>query len=210
MVVIAEPRHAPELSHASGAVHAFESSHIVPVGARVWSQIAMPNAQRIRPTRHMLVAAQLAPSTHGTHVPDALQIPPGHGVSTGAVPPPTHTGAPELHAIVPRAHGPPAIGTHDAPALHGTHVPDGLHTLAGPHGVPAGAGPVAVHVAVPPAQEICPLRHGSLGAHAAPLVHVMHAPIPLQTIPAPQLAPAETNPVATHIGAPETQRRSPF
>lgn len=137
-------------------------------------------------------------------------MPPGHGVSTGATPPPTHTGAPLAHEIVPRAQGPPPVGVHVAPGVHGTHVPVDEHTLVGPHIVPAGAMPVAVHVAAPDAHVICPVLHGVDSMHAAPFEQGMHAPIPLHTVPSPHATPAATKPVATHCATLSTHRRSPI
>lgn len=81
------------------------------------------------PARHGLPeGAQLEPAAHATQLPEPLHTMPAPQLApAGTFEEAMHTGAPEVHTVVPCWHGLPG-GVHAAPALHATQAPAPLHT----------------------------------------------------------------------------------
>ena len=104
----------------------------------------------------------------------AAQAPPWQTMSVpqpvplGALPVSMHTGAPVLHAIVPRLQGFPG-GVQIVPPMQAAQAPLALQTMSVPHDVPAATlVPLSVQDAAEPVQTSVPLWHLFVGVQAAP------------------------------------------
>lgn len=118
------------------------------------------------------------------------------------------TGLPEVHEMEPLKHGFEAV--HAAPAAQFTHMPLASHTWLEPHVVPGALLPLSMQRSAPVPQSVTPFLHApGLVPQVAPAPHVMHAPMPLHTRPAPQLVPAVTFPLSTQTELPELQSVRP-
>jgi hypothetical protein len=95
-------------------------------------------------------------------------------------------------------------------AVHETQLPL-MQTKFVPHDEPFVTLPLSVQTGAPLVHTIAPVRQGlPLTVHDAPAWQVMQLPLPLQTLPVPQLVPAETAvPLSLHTGAPVVQLRVP-
>ncbi len=86
------------------------------------------------------------------------------------------------------------------------------HSPPVPHGVlSATLVLVATHVCVPVAQDVMPVLQGFEGGmHGTPAAHAWHDPAVLQTLPAPQSAPASTLEKLAHIDVPVEHENVPI
>jgi hypothetical protein len=105
--------------------------------------------------------------------------------------PSTQACAPVLHDVTPLRHEGLGLVVHALPAVQATHAPEPLHTWLLPQLVPAPLLPESLHVNAPVLHALRPVRQTpGLVVHAAPAVHEMQLPAPLQTRLLPQLEPA--------------------
>jgi len=105
-------------------------AHVVPLALLLPSlQTATPVEQLTMPLRHAesVLVVHAAPSLQALHAP-MLQTPPAHTVPFVLLLPSTHTGAPELHSVVPLRQAAPGLVLHAAPCVHETHWSVALHT----------------------------------------------------------------------------------
>lgn len=199
--------HAPPRSQRTHAPLAQKPPvHAVPSvastsSAHVWA----PVAHEMRPVLHGApgLLPHIAPATHDTHWPIELhtwsvpQLFPGAALFMPSV----HTGAPDVQTVRPSRH---AVGfvLHVEPAAHATHWPVELQTRSVPHESPVLFGVPSTHAA-PFVHCSLPFMHGfGFVEHAAPSVHVTHAPWPSQTWPLPHEAPAGLLSESAQTGAP--------
>jgi hypothetical protein len=119
------------------------------------------------------------------------------------VPVSLHTAVPVEQSVLPTSQG--LVGVHAALCAHDVHVPLEQTSFV-PHTVPFGACvPVSVQVEGLAEQSRVPVSHELAGVHAAPLVHVVHAPLS-HTWPVPQDVPFGTSfCVFVHTEAPVAQ-----
>ena len=104
--------------------------HVVPFALLLPSlQTATPVLQLMMPLRHaeFVLVVHAAPSLQALHEP-MLQTPPTQTVPLVLLLPSTHTGAPELHSVVPLRHAAPGLVEHAAPCVQATHWSSALHT----------------------------------------------------------------------------------
>ena len=72
-----------------------------------------------------------------------------------------------------------------------THAPLPSQTLSVPQLVPPGLLASSAQVIAPVAQDVTPFLHAfELPVHGCPALHAAHVPLPVQTMPTPQLVPA--------------------
>lgn len=186
--------------------------HTVPLVLLLPStQTGAPELHSVVPLRQAALGlvVQAAPCVQETHWSSALH--------TWVVPqeapvplrlPLVQTGAPEVQEMVPLKHG--LVGAQVAPALQAMHMPAASHTWPIPHVVPGALLPPSMQRSAPVLQSVTPfLQRPGLVAQVAPALQITHAPMPLQTRPAPQVVPAATLPLSTQTELPELQSVRP-
>ncbi len=84
-----------------------------------------------------------------------------------------------------------------------------MHGFPASHAVPVAAFPVVVHVCMPVAQDVWPVRQALAGGHEVPDVHGTHCP-PRHTSLTPQYVPASALiPVSVHERVPPLHETVP-
>jgi len=121
----------------------------------------------------------------------------------------THTGAPEVQAMVPLKQG--LVGVQVAPALQLAQVPPLSQTWLVPQVVPGALLPPSMQRSAPVLQSVTPfLQSPGLPPQMLPALQAMHAPLPLHTCPAPHDAPPMALvPESTHTALPLEQSVRP-
>ena len=134
---------------------------------------------------------QVCPALQATQAPLPLQtMPVPQALPADLLPKSTQTGAPVWQLVMPVLQ---AVGLVEqfAFAVHAVHAPDPLQTMLVPQPVPPGLAASSTQVCAPVAQDVVPvLQAFELVVHACPGAHATQPPLPLQTIPTPQLVPA--------------------
>lgn len=190
LVVHAVP--AVQAPHAPAASHTRPEPHAVPgVFWVALAQTSEPVVQDVRPLKHALgFVVHAVPVVQLTHAP-ALQTWPTPQVL------PAGRSVPSMHTVIPVEHEmTPALQTvgllvHAVPAVHAPQKPLLSQTWPEPQLVPAVFTAPSTQVEVPVVHEVTPSRQlEGLVVHAVPATHEMHAPVPLQTWPVPQVMPA--------------------
>jgi hypothetical protein len=128
----------------------------------------MVGEQTVTPAWQGFAGTHAGPGVHATQPPfwQTRFVP--HAEPFGWLPASRQTGAPVLHAVVPRRQGMP-VTLHIAPTVQSVHVPPALHTRSWPQVVPGSTLVlVSMHVGVPPEQTSMPLWQRLVGSHAAP------------------------------------------
>jgi len=138
----------------------------------------------------------------------AVQVPlPSHtwlvpqAVPAERLPKSWQTGAPVEQLTMPVLH---AVGFVEQFALgvHVAQVPLPSQTMLLPQLVPPALLLPSTQVWVPVAQEVTPFLHAlGLPVHGWPALQALHAPLPLQTMPTPQLLPAALFAPSTQVVA---------
>jgi hypothetical protein len=157
----------------------------VPSGSSpVFVQTGNPVLQVSAAVRHGSGDAHASPTAHGLHTPPPQTASmPQLVPSTTGVPVSLQTG-PAVQESVPVWQA--FAGVHAEPATQATQVPP-EQTESTPHVVPSGSLPLSTHAGSGPAQEITPVRQGSLDSHAAPAVQDRRSQL-AETLPStPQL-----------------------
>jgi hypothetical protein len=117
-----------------------------------------------------------------------LSVP--HEEPADRLPKSTQTGAPVEQLTMPVLQ---AVGfvVQFACAVQETHAPLPSQTLSAPQVVPPALFASSTQVCAPVAQDVTPLLHAfGLPVHGCPELHAAQVPVPLQTMPTPQLVPA--------------------
>jgi len=203
------PVHAAPCTHMphTPLLHVWPMPHGVPLLA-----FCVPSTHTGRPELHSVtpclhtsgLPVHIAPAVHGMHAPlesqtlSCPQLVPGFRFAVVS----SHTDAPVLHDVTPCLHG-VGLPVHASISLHATHMPAGLQTRSAPHESPAIFGVPSTHVGAAPLQRSSPFLHASgFVEHAAPSMHVMHAPEPSQIWLLPQLVPPGLFGPSMHAGTP--------
>jgi hypothetical protein len=137
----------------------------------------------------MFAGVHATPAVHAVQVPlSQTSLVPHDAPFATLFPVSPHTGTPVEHEVDPVWHG--LTGVQTAPVVHAAHAPLSQTWLV-PHDVPLATWVlVALHTGVPVVHEVVPVRHGFVGVHAAPAVHVIQVPL-LQTSLVPHEVPLE-------------------
>ena len=143
------------------------------------------------------------PAVHSVHCPLALQtmlVPqPVPAVFTA---PSTQVSAPVAHDETPLVHG-LGLPVHTWPAAQAVQPPLPSQTLSVPQVVPAERLPKSTHTGAPVEQLTMPVLHGvGLVEQFAFAVQVPQAPLPSQTLSAPQTVPAGLLASSTQVCVP--------
>lgn len=144
-------------------------------------------------------------ATHATHAP-ALHTRSGpHAVPAGKFVESRQTVEPVEHEVTPALHGAPGLEVQELPATHMPQKPFASQTCPDPQPVPAVFGVPSTQTAAPVAHETRPLRQSAFGLveQLAPSLHMTHAAVALQTLPAPQLVPGARGESLAHTGLPD-------
>src|SRR6185503_11538399 len=143
------------------------------------------------------------PAVHETHAPEPLQtmlVP--QLVPADLLPPSMQVIVPVEHVVVPVLQ---VVGLplHDWPAVQATHEPAPLQTMLVPQLTPGALLLPSLHVIAPVEQDVVPfVQTFGLPLHDWPAVHDTQPPDPLQTMPEPQLVPADFAVPFTHMDVP--------
>lgn len=175
------------------------------------TQAGVPLEQSTTPSLQAALGlvVHAAPAVHETHWSAALQtrlVPQLAPVPRRA--PATQTGLPDVHAMDPVKHA--FAGEHDAPAEQFAHAPPESQTWLVPQVVPGALLPLSIQRCAPVMQSVTPLRQSpGLVPHVVPAWQETHAPVPLQTRPAPHERPALAFAPSTHVVLPVLQSTTP-
>lgn len=114
------------------------------------------------------------------------------------------------------------VATQKAPSLEKVHVSPAAHVPLPSHpngnpvqapleqALPLGELPLAAHCGVPDAHDRVPVLQIWDGLQLVPSVQLMHCPLGLHTLPAPQLVPLGRDPVSTQTAEPLKQSVEPL
>jgi hypothetical protein len=175
------------------------------------TQTDVPVEHEVIPVRHRSgLAVQASPGVQATHDPP---------LQTRFVPQPVPFGSaivvatqvcvPVVQDVVPVWHGSGSV-VQASPAVQPTHAPP-LQTRFVPQLVPSVRWvDVSRQVSVPVEQSVMPATHGfGFVEQPSPVLHAPQTPLPSQTAPVPQLAPAGSGAPSRHTGAPVEQEVVP-
>src|SRR4029079_158637 len=210
------PVHAPpaeQETHAPAPLHTMLVPQLTPAA------LLPPSRQDWEAFEHDVVPflqmlgllLQVVPEVHEMHMPVPLQtmfMP--QVVPAGVLPPSMQVIAPLEQLVVPVLQ---LVGLplHDWPAVQATHEPAPLQTMLVPQPTPGDLLLPSLHVIAPVEQDVVPfVQTFGLPLHDWPAVHDTQPPDPLQTMPEPQLVPADFAVPFTHMDVPLEHDATPL
>jgi hypothetical protein len=194
-----------QFTQAPAELHTWLVPHTDPGALLLPStQASAPDEQSVMPLRQRFgLMPQTLPAAHATQVPEPLHTwPAPQDVPAAAlVVASTHTELPVLQSTRPLRQGAPGLVLHAAPAMQAPQLPVASHTWPEPHEVPAALLLPLMHVWVPVAHEVMPLRQPGLGfeVHGWLETHVRQLPVALHTWFVPHTVPAGRLPESMHV-----------
>lgn len=176
------------------------------------TQVAAPVAHETTPRLHDDgLVLHAVPAAQATQVPEPLQtmlvpqlVPGALLVSSPQV------CTPVLHEVMPFTHAARELVVHAWPVAHTVHWPFALHTWLVPQLVPGALAVPSTQVCTPVVHEVMPEKHApGLPVQDCADAQAMHAPLPSQTMPAPQAVPGDRLPKSRQTSAPVRQLVTP-